>query len=42
MHIKKSVASDQNLVKERYMKVKLLQFRKNWMNFKNEGIINLS
>ena len=40
--IKTIVVSDQNLVKERYMKVKLSQFRENWKNFRNQGIINLS
>ena len=31
--IKTIVVSDQNLVKERFMKVKLSQFRENWKNF---------
>ena len=40
--IKAIVPSDQYLVTKRYMKVKLSQFHKNWKNFRNQGIINLS
>ena len=40
--IRTIAASDQNLVKEKYLKVKLSQFCENWKNFRNQGIINLS
>ena len=40
--IKTFVASDQSLVRERYMMVKLSQLHENWKSFRNQGIINLS
>ena len=40
--IKAIVASDQHLVKKRYMKVKLSQFYEHWKSFRNQGLINLS